>query len=282
MSGRVPTKATYRQTAFEGELLGVVHAVVHSQGAVSIYCDNQSVVLGAQRVLAGLRRRNKEKYPKLWDLLECANRPGLAVIKVKAHQKEPERHDPSWFYWSGNADADAEAGRALQPEGGDAESKKRMEMLVYGLREVWRLHIAIMVQQNSTERFDFLVEAILPSLSQKEPGRTRSERRSKEVSTKSRPDYPRWLQELVVEGMSTLPGLCLGQKKRGVVAKKKGNKSRGRCLDAAVTLPIGSFLGEGHQIQSFRHAGAGLEIGLVCTNCGAYSTGHWGLLKHPC
>eukprot|EP00971_Amphidinium_carterae_P250520 4973334-Amphidinium_carterae.1 len=172
-------------------------------------------------------------------MLEGANRPGLTVIKVKAHQKEPERHDPTWFYWSGNADADVEAGRALQLEGVDAESKKRMEMLVYGLREVWRLHIAIMVQQNSTERFDFLVEAILPSLSQKEPGRTRSERRSKDATPQSRPDYPRWLQELVVEGMSTLPGLCLGQKKRGVVVKKKGKKNSGRCLDAAVMLPIG-------------------------------------------
>eukprot|EP00971_Amphidinium_carterae_P100288 1983446-Amphidinium_carterae.1 len=70
LSGRVPTLATFRQTAFEGELLGVVHAALYSQGAVVIHCDNQSVVLGAKRVLAGIRRRHKEKYPKLWDLLE--------------------------------------------------------------------------------------------------------------------------------------------------------------------------------------------------------------------
>eukprot|EP00971_Amphidinium_carterae_P334351 6469576-Amphidinium_carterae.1 len=160
-----------------------------------------------------------------------------------------------------------------------------MEMLVYGLREVWRLHIAIMVHQNATERFDFLVEAILPSQARQDPGEDSRERKSKEPTPQSRPDYPRWLQELVLEGMTNfnyLLGLCLGQKKRGVFAKHKRKKSRGRCLDAAVKLPIGSFLGEGHQIQSFRHAGTGLEVGLVCTNCGAYSTGHWGLLKHPC
>eukprot|EP00971_Amphidinium_carterae_P131167 2598100-Amphidinium_carterae.1 len=63
MSGRVPTKATYRQTAFEGELLGVVNAAIHSQGATMIHCDNQTVVLGAQRVLAGHRRRAKERHP---------------------------------------------------------------------------------------------------------------------------------------------------------------------------------------------------------------------------
>eukprot|EP00971_Amphidinium_carterae_P331216 6464650-Amphidinium_carterae.1 len=275
MSGRVPTLATFRQTAFEGELLGVVHAAVHSQGAVAIHCDNQSVVLGANRVLSGIRRRHKEKYPKLWDILQGANRPGLSVTKVKAHQKEPDRHDPAWLCWRGNADADAEAGIVLQLSGAEAEAQQSMEKLVYGLREVWRLHIAIVVQQNDTERFDFLVDAILPTQAWQDPEASSRDRKRKESSPHGRPDYPKWLQDLVLEGMTSLPGLCLGQKKRGVLVKPKGKKGRGRCLDTAIQLPVGSFLGEGHQIQSFRHAGTGPEIGLVCMNCGAYSTGHW-------
>eukprot|EP00971_Amphidinium_carterae_P347552 6489619-Amphidinium_carterae.1 len=45
-------------------------------------------------------------------------------------------------------------------------------------------------------------------------------------------------------------------------------------------LPVGSFLGEGHSITS--EAFGGLEIGLLCMLCGAYSAGNWGLLKSSC
>eukprot|EP00971_Amphidinium_carterae_P307908 6119287-Amphidinium_carterae.1 len=72
-----------------------------------------------------------------------------------------------------------------------------------------------MVQQNTSGIFDFLVEAILPTVSQREQGEEVSEKRHKEAAQQSRPDYPRWMQDLVLEGMTNLPGLCLGQKKRG-------------------------------------------------------------------
>eukprot|EP00971_Amphidinium_carterae_P329688 6462301-Amphidinium_carterae.1 len=249
MSGRVPTTATYRQTAFEGELLGVVNAAIHSQGAVTIHCDNQAVVLGAQRVLAGHRRRAKERHPELWDLLANANRPGLRVEKVKAHQKEPEVQDPAWYFWRGNTVADLEAGHALMLEGEAADRRQRLEQLVAGLQETWRLHIAIMVQQNSTGVSDFLVEAILPTVGKRDKGEDVRERKHRDAALNSRPDYPRWMQDLVLEGMTNLPGLCLGQKKRGVTGNKMASTTRGRRLDAAVRLPVGSFLGEGHEIR---------------------------------
>eukprot|EP00971_Amphidinium_carterae_P143081 2834981-Amphidinium_carterae.1 len=282
MSGRVPTTAAYRQTAFEGELLGVVHAAMHSQGPVAIHCDNQAVVLGAQKVLAGHRRRGKERHPELWDLLENANRPGLSVLKVKAHQKEPDMLDPSWYLWQGNSLADLEAGRALMLEGEAADCRKQFEQLVAGLNQIWRLHVAIQVQQNETGISDFLVDAILPVAASGEQGGAEHVRGHRKATITSRPDYPKWLQDIVLEGMTTLPGLCLGQKKRGVAGKKSCNIGRGRQLDVVVRLPPGSFLGEGHEIRSFCHAVNGFEIGLVCMKCGAYSTGHWGLLKHPC
>eukprot|EP00971_Amphidinium_carterae_P234371 4650574-Amphidinium_carterae.6 len=106
MAGRVPTAPEFRQTVFEGELLGVVRAAQHSTGSVVIHCDNKSVVCGAQKVLTGTRSRRKEKHPELWDLLEQSVRPGLRIQKVKAHQKEPGAHEPAWYYWDGNQRAD--------------------------------------------------------------------------------------------------------------------------------------------------------------------------------
>eukprot|EP00971_Amphidinium_carterae_P197831 3926134-Amphidinium_carterae.4 len=283
LSGRVPTSATFRQTAFEGELLGVVHAATHSQGAVTIHCDNKAVVLGAQRILTGHRRRAKEKHPELWDLLETANRPGLCVQKVKAHQREPDEHDPAWYLWHGNHLADLEVGRALVQEGEAVVRRQSLEQRVAGLKEIWQLHIALMVQQNATGISDFLVDAILPATGTREYREDTLIRGLREATVVSRPEYPKWLQDLVLEGMATLPGLCLGQKSRGVARQKKSvGKARGRQLGTAIRLPVGSFLGAGREIRSFRNAENGLEIGLVCMNCGAYSTGHWGLLKHPC
>eukprot|EP00971_Amphidinium_carterae_P070328 1391153-Amphidinium_carterae.1 len=66
------------------------------------------------------------------------------------------------------------------------------------------------------------------------------------------------------------------------VAKKGHGKPKERKMETALKLPIGCFLGEGHDLRSFRRADSGLEIGLVCMGCGAYTTGHWGLLKHAC
>eukprot|EP00971_Amphidinium_carterae_P087721 1735589-Amphidinium_carterae.1 len=249
---------------------------------VVIHCDNKSVVLGAQRVLAGRRVRRKEKHPELWDLLEQAVRPGLRVQKVKAHQQEPDQQDPAWYYWNGNRKADHEAGKALELEGEALLSRQRLERRVTGLREIWQLHIAIMLQQNEDVGRDFPPELILPA------GRVESDARSLEGKAPraktdgSRPDYPQWLQDLVLEGMATLPGLCLGKKKSGGSSQEASRKVKERKIDSALALPLGCFVGEGHDLRSFRRADSGLEIGLVCMNCGAYTTGHWGLLKHTC
>eukprot|EP00971_Amphidinium_carterae_P291010 5779014-Amphidinium_carterae.2 len=139
-----------------------------------------------------------------------------------------------------------------------------------------------MLQQNEDVGRDFPVEVILPT-ERKETDEPRTRSGESRASTKvSRPDYPQWLQDLVIEGMATLPGLCLGQRKNGNGSTKAHGRPKERKLDSALALPLGCFLGEGHDLRSFRRADSGLEIGVVCVSCGAYTTGHWGLLKHPC
>eukprot|EP00971_Amphidinium_carterae_P065397 1295735-Amphidinium_carterae.2 len=153
----------YRQTVFEGELLGVIRATQHTVGPCVIWYDNKAVVQGAA----------KERHPELWDILERVIRPGLEVRKVKAHLKEPGRDSAEWYMWDGNNRADQEAGRALTCKATlclrDKCCRKESRPLE-GLKELWKLHIAITLKQSEDEGRDFPVEAILPKEERKIEG----------------------------------------------------------------------------------------------------------------
>eukprot|EP00971_Amphidinium_carterae_P168496 3338318-Amphidinium_carterae.2 len=74
---------------------------------------------------------------------------------------------------------------------------------------------------------------------------------------------------------------CLGHGQKWKAQMRSLGRKKDRKIEATLSLPVGSFLGEGHGLRGFRRADNGLEIGVVCMSCGAYSAGHWGLLKFP-
>eukprot|EP00971_Amphidinium_carterae_P254434 5051217-Amphidinium_carterae.1 len=272
-------------SAHSGELHAVYQAVRMLPGLQEVRVDCEAVVKGLRNPDSKRLKVSKER--RVWlEIRALLGERHLNVVKVQAHQQQPDRHSPSWIDWKGNHEAELMV-KSVFPQHPlvveAARTNANTGAMVQRLAKWIAWQAARMAQEDrqdyqwpdhwknsaSDDRFEL-------HLSQS----TQGSRKPKQVA---RPQVPDWIWELLAAARQRVPQLGLPKMRQ--LAGNAHHQNSGQTRDRKAALRRVFLFHPSHQLFLFVRADLALTPStslLCCSVCHAYSGRAIAGLRKPC
>eukprot|EP00971_Amphidinium_carterae_P014387 284262-Amphidinium_carterae.1 len=266
-------------SAHSGELHAVYQAVRMLPGLTEVRVDCEAVVKELRNPDSKRLRASKER--RVWlEIQSMLGERHLQVVKVPAHQKQPDRHSPSWIDWKGNNEADIMV-ESVFPQHPEVLEVARSNAHVGATLQRLATWIAWQAdrqdyqwpEQWKKNRSD---DRCLLHLSQ-------STQHSRKPRQATAPQVPDWIWELLAAAREQVPQL--GLPRLHWLAGRVASQGSGQTRERKAALRRVGLFHPSHQLVLFVRSDIAPTPGsslLCCSACHAYSGRAIAGLRKPC